>query len=66
VEGNQVMFRSSHRYEGTRLSYAFTGTVDGDTMRGEVGLDEYGTARFTAKRHQYGRPGGVVRPVKNV
>lgn len=66
VEGNQARFRSSHRYEGTRIAYEFTGTVTGDRMEGAVGLDEYGAARFTAQRHRYGAPGGVVRPVKNV
>ena len=66
VEGNKIYFRSSHRYEGTRLSYDFAGEVSGDTITGTVGLAEYGEARFEAKRHHYGRPGGVVRPVKNV
>jgi L-seryl-tRNA(Ser) seleniumtransferase len=66
VEGNQVRFRSSHRFEGTRLGYDFTGTVEGETMRGTVGLQEYGQANWTAQRHRYGQPGGVVRPVKNV
>jgi len=66
VEGNEVRFRSSHRYEGTRLGYDFTGQVNGDSMQGTVGLDEYGEARWTAQRHRYGRPGGTVRPQKNV
>jgi D-glucosaminate-6-phosphate ammonia-lyase len=66
VEGNEIRFRSSHRYEGTRIGYEFAGTVSGDRLEGTVGLDEYGQARFTAQRHRYGQPGGVVRPVKNV
>ncbi|MFN7934689.1 MAG: aminotransferase class V-fold PLP-dependent enzyme [Bryobacteraceae bacterium] len=66
VSGNEVFFSSSHRYEGTRIGYEFQGQVSGDTMTGKVGLGEYGEATFTAKRHSYGRPGGVVRPVKNV
>jgi len=66
VSGNEVWFTSSHRYEGTRIGYEFQGQVSGDTMTGKVGLGEYGEATFTAKRHSYGRPGGVVRPVKNV
>src|SRR5712692_10604085 len=52
VTANEVRFRSSHKYEGTRLFYEFTGNVDGDTMEGRVGLDEYGEARWTAKRHK--------------
>jgi D-glucosaminate-6-phosphate ammonia-lyase len=53
IAGNQVQFRTVHRYEGTHLSYAFTGTVDGDTIEGKVGLGEYGEAKWTAKRHKY-------------
>ena len=53
VMANQVQFRSAHRTEGTVLSYDFTGTVDGDTMQGTVGLGEYGQARWTAHRHKY-------------
>ena len=34
-------------------------------MNGTVGMEEYGTARWTARRHRYGQPGGLVRPVKN-
>jgi uncharacterized pyridoxal phosphate-dependent enzyme len=66
VEGNQIHFRSSHPYEGTRLGYDFTGTVEGDRMQGTVGMDEYGQANWTAVKHRYGQPGGLVRPVKNV
>ena len=66
VAGNQVRFRSSQKIQGTRLSYEFTGTVDGDKMSGMVDLGEYGDARWSAQRHQYREPGGVVRPLKNV
>ncbi len=53
VEGSTVHFRSAHPAEGTRLSYEFTGTVNGDTMSGKVNLDEYGGALWKAQRHQY-------------
>lgn len=66
VEGDEVWFRSSHKYEGTRIGYEFAGKMSGETMTGTVDLGEYGQARFTAERHKYGQPGGVVRPVKNV
>lgn len=66
VAGNEVRFRSSHKIEGTRLSYEFTGKAAGDAIEGTVQMGEYGEARWTARRHQYGTPGGVVRPVKNV
>jgi L-seryl-tRNA(Ser) seleniumtransferase len=66
VTANTVHFRSSHKAEGTRLSYNFSGTVDGDKMSGSVDLGEYGAARFTGQKHKYRTPGGVMRPVKNV
>jgi L-seryl-tRNA(Ser) seleniumtransferase len=66
VNGDEVRFRSSHRYEGTRLGYEFAGKVTGDTMEGTVQLGEYGQAKFKAARHKYGQPGGIVRPVKEV
>ena len=64
VQSNRVKFHSSQKIEGQRLNYEFSGIVDGDKMNGEVGLGEYGSARWTAERHQYQTPGGVVRPVK--
>jgi L-seryl-tRNA(Ser) seleniumtransferase len=64
VQSNRVKFQSSQKIEGQRLSYEFSGIVEGDKMNGEVGLGEYGTARWSAERHQYQTPGGVVRPVK--
>jgi L-seryl-tRNA(Ser) seleniumtransferase len=64
VQSNRVKFHSSQKIEGQRLSYEFSGIVDGDKMNGEVGLGEYGSARWSAERHQYQNPGGVVRPVK--
>src|SRR5579864_8250754 len=51
--GDTVQFRAAHRIEGTYLSYAFTGKVDGDIMEGRVALGEYGEAKWTARRHKY-------------
>lgn len=53
VAANTVRFHSSHRVEGTRLSYVFTGTVEGDKMTGTVNLGEYGQTTWTATRHKY-------------
>jgi L-seryl-tRNA(Ser) seleniumtransferase len=64
IAANLIRFRSSQKIQGTRLFYAFTGTVDGDRMSGDVGLGEYGQAKWSAQRHQYANPSGVVRPVK--
>jgi len=54
VEGPQVTFNSRHRYEGTMLTYAFTGKLDGDKLSGTVNMGEYGNAQWTAQRVQYG------------
>jgi L-seryl-tRNA(Ser) seleniumtransferase len=53
VSGNQVRFRTSTRAEGTRLSYEFTGAVDGDKISGTVNLGEYGETSWSAQRHKY-------------
>jgi len=53
--GDMVKFHSSHPYEGTVLSYAFSGRAEGDTMAGTVRLGEYGEAEWTAKRHTYAK-----------
>ena len=50
IDGDHVRLRSSLPYEGTQLSYRFDGRVAGGTIEGEIGLGEYGTARFTARR----------------
>ena len=64
MHANQIKFRSTQRIEGQMLSYEFSGTVEGDKMGGDVALGEYGSAHWTAHRHQYHAPGGVVRPIK--
>jgi hypothetical protein len=39
---------------GDSLSFRFTGTVTADTMTGTLDMGEYLTAKWTAKRHDYG------------
>jgi D-glucosaminate-6-phosphate ammonia-lyase len=53
VSGNQVRSRTSTRAEGTRLSYEFTGAVDGDKIAGTVNLGEYGETSWSAQKHKY-------------
>ena len=60
LAGSQVRFRSSARVEGTRLSYEFSGAVDGDKMTGVVNLGEYGETTWSAQRHKY-QPAGNRR-----
>ena len=50
VAANEVSFHSSHRIQGTSIEYAFTGTVDGDSMSGTVSLGEHGPAKWSARR----------------
>ena len=50
VAANEVLVHSSHRIQGTSIEYAFTGTVDGDSMSGTVSLGEYGPAKWSARR----------------
>ncbi len=66
VEGREVRFRSSHHYEGSYLNYEFSGTVDGETMHGNVAdmstitPGEYGQARWSARRYRYAEPAGAT------
>jgi D-glucosaminate-6-phosphate ammonia-lyase len=53
VSGNVIKFQSRYRIEGQGLSYAFTGTVDGDKISGVVNMGEYGETTWTAERHKY-------------
>ncbi len=50
VEGKTVTIRSSQKIQGTSLSFNFTGTAEGNTIKGTVTLAEYGKAEFVATR----------------
>jgi seryl-tRNA(Sec) selenium transferase len=64
VAANLVRFRSSQKIHGTYLFCDFMGTVDSETMSGVIDMGEYGRANWTAQRHHYAPPTGVIRPVK--
>jgi L-seryl-tRNA(Ser) seleniumtransferase len=53
VAGSDVHFAATHRIEGTSLHFGFHGKVEADQMSGTVDLGEYGSAKFTARRHKY-------------
>ncbi len=57
VSGNTVKFQSRYRIQGQGLSYAFTGTVEGDKIAGIVNMGEYGETTWTAERHKYSSGG---------
>ncbi|UCF38292.1 MAG: Cys/Met metabolism pyridoxal-phosphate-dependent protein, partial [Acidobacteriota bacterium] len=53
IHGDQVQFRSSQAYEGTRLGFSFSGKVTAQSMTGSVDLGEYGEAKWVARRVSY-------------
>lgn len=53
IEGPEVKLRSDHRSTGDRISYWFSGKMEGEKLVGSVFLGEYLTARFSAKRVEY-------------
>lgn len=57
LHGRDLLLRSSYTADGVRLNFTFTGTAGADALEGDVGLGEYGTARWTAVRRTYLRPG---------
>ena len=50
VEGNKVTFSTSLRNQTASSRFSFTGTIEGDSMKGTVDMGEYWTAEWTAKR----------------
>lgn len=53
IEGNEVKLRSSSRMMGDNVPFTFSGTVNGDTMSGNIHHGEYLTSKFTAKKYTY-------------
>lgn len=51
IHGRRMLIRSSYTQEGVRLNFEFSGSVDGDTMSGNVSMGEYGMAAWTARRN---------------
>jgi L-seryl-tRNA(Ser) seleniumtransferase len=51
VDGKNIRFRGHLKIEGAHLVYAYNGTIEGDQMHGNVDLDEYGEARWVARKH---------------
>ena len=53
IEGNEVKFQSSSRMIGDNVPFTFSGTVDGNTMTGNIHHGEYLTSKFSAKKYVY-------------
>ncbi len=56
ISGDDVRISSNvGEVHGAALSYRFTGKLSGDTMSGALDMGEYLGAKWTAKRHAFGR-----------
>jgi len=56
IDGDIVKFASQvGESHGFALGYRFTGTVQGDSMSGDLDLGEYRSAKWSASRHQFRR-----------
>jgi hypothetical protein len=56
ISGNEVRIASNVGEEhGAALSFRFIGTLTGDAMSGDLDMGEYLGAKWSAKRHAFGR-----------
>ena len=60
IEAGQIKLKSVARRPGDHITYLFSGTINGDIIKGSVYLGEYRTANFTATRN---KTRGVREPV---
>ncbi|MGI8635328.1 MAG: hypothetical protein ACR2KZ_07985, partial [Segetibacter sp.] len=56
IEGDEVKLRSSYIAPGDGIVFTFTGTVNGDTMSGNIYMGEYLTSTFTGRKFLYQSP----------
>lgn len=50
IEGKQVKLSSTMTRPGDQITFYFSGSLDGDTISGDIHMGEYRTAKFTASR----------------
>jgi hypothetical protein len=50
VKGNELTMTFKVSGQGQELVVVYTGTVEGDTMKGKVSLGDFGDGTFTGKR----------------
>ncbi len=53
IEGNEVKFQSRSSMPGDSVPFTFSGTINGDEMKGTIHHGEYLTSEFTAKKYVY-------------
>jgi L-seryl-tRNA(Ser) seleniumtransferase len=51
INGGSVRFRSTMPADGNVLSYTFSGTVSPQSITGDVQMGEYGSAKWSGRRH---------------
>ncbi|HEY8537242.1 MAG TPA: hypothetical protein VIL28_00145 [Steroidobacteraceae bacterium] len=51
VKGNQVELKYTLNAQGMELTVTYSGTVDGDTMKGKVSYGDMGEGTFTGKKN---------------
>ena len=51
LDGARLKFQSTLPADGNVLTYAFTGSVSGSEMKGDLQIGEYGRARWRAVHH---------------
>lgn len=52
IEGNLVKLKSIARRPGDHITYLFSGTLEGEQIKGEIYLGEYRTASFVATQNK--------------
>lgn len=50
IEGNQVKLSSTYKIPGDMIVFYFSGTVNGNSLSGDIHMGEYRTAKFTANK----------------
>jgi hypothetical protein len=50
VKGNELTINFKVNAQGSDLAITYTGTVDGDTIKGKVVLGELGEGTFSGKK----------------
>ena len=57
IAGDEVIIASNiGEVHGAALSYRFRGKVDGGAISGSLHMGKYLGAKWTARRHTFGRP----------
>lgn len=58
IEGNQIKLSSTLKLPGDQITFYFSGTVNGNSISGDIHMGEYRTAKFTGNKI-------TVKPARN-